>query len=87
VNTVAGYKLQSGSSCIDSGLTITTGVTGNPNAGGLDYWGNSVRLNPIISSDAGKNATKAFFDKAEASFSPRGHFVPTPHFVGRARID
>jgi hypothetical protein len=52
-NTVAGYKLQSGSSCIDSGLTITTNVTGNPNAGGLDYWGNSVPLNGA--TDRGAN--------------------------------
>jgi hypothetical protein len=53
LNTVAGYKLQPGSPCMDSGLTITTNVTGNPNAGGLDYWGNSVPFNGI--TDRGAN--------------------------------
>jgi hypothetical protein len=42
LNGEAGCKLQSGSPCIDSGTTITTTLTGNPNAGGLDYWGNRV---------------------------------------------
>ena len=52
-NTLAGYKLQPGSPCIDSGLTITTNLTGNPNAGGLDYWGNSVPFNGV--TDRGAN--------------------------------
>jgi len=53
VNTVAGYKLQSDLLRIDSGLTITTNITGNPNAGGRDYWGNSVPLNGA--TDRGAN--------------------------------
>jgi hypothetical protein len=53
VNTVAGYKLRSGSSSIGSGLTISTNVTGNPNAGRLDYWGNRVPLNGA--TDRGAN--------------------------------
>ena len=35
IDTLDGYKLQSGSPCIDSGRTI-------PGNGGLDYWGNPV---------------------------------------------
>jgi hypothetical protein len=53
LNTVAGYLLRSGSPCIDSGLTITTNLTGNPNAGGLDYWGNTVPFNGV--TDRGAN--------------------------------
>jgi hypothetical protein len=53
LNTVSGYKLQSGSPCIDSGLTITTNLTGNPNAGGLDFWGNIVPFNGV--TDRGAN--------------------------------
>jgi len=50
---VAGYKLQPGSPCIDSGMAISTDVTGNPNAGGLDYWGNGVPFNGA--TDRGAN--------------------------------
>lgn len=53
INTLTGYELQSGSPCIDSGLTITTNLTGNPNAGGLDFWGNSVTFNGA--TDRGAN--------------------------------
>jgi hypothetical protein len=43
LNSVTGYELQSNSPCITNpGLTITTNLTGNPNAGGLDFWGNIV---------------------------------------------
>ncbi|MEI6748543.1 MAG: DNRLRE domain-containing protein [Bacteroidota bacterium] len=35
LNTVSGYKLQSGSSCINTGKTIS-------NNGGRDYWGNAL---------------------------------------------
>ncbi len=37
-DTVDGYKLKSGSPCIDAGIDI-------PNNGGLDYWGNVVPQN------------------------------------------
>jgi hypothetical protein len=53
LNGVAGCKLQSGSPCIDSGTTITTTLTGNPNAGGLDYWGNRVPYKGV--TDRGAN--------------------------------
>ncbi len=53
LNTVAGYELQSGSPCIDSGTNITTSFTGNPNAGGLDFWGNTVPFNGV--TDRGAN--------------------------------
>ncbi len=39
-NTVAGYKLQAGSPCIDSGKVIA-------NNGGQDYWGNPVPFNGL----------------------------------------
>ena len=41
-STLAGYKLQTNSPCIDSGLTITTNLTGNNNAGGVDFFGVAV---------------------------------------------
>jgi hypothetical protein len=53
LNGVAGCKLQSGSPCIDSGLTITTTLTGNPNVNGFDYWGNRVPNNGV--PDRGAN--------------------------------
>jgi hypothetical protein len=45
LDSMSGYKLQFGSPCIDSGLTITAEITGNSNAGSLDYWGNQVPYN------------------------------------------
>jgi hypothetical protein len=41
-STLSGYKLQSGSPCINSGLTSTTNLAGNTNAGGLDFFGVTV---------------------------------------------
>jgi hypothetical protein len=38
LNSVRGYRLQTGSPCIDSGMTI-------PSNGGRDYWGNAVPYN------------------------------------------
>ncbi len=35
LDTVDGYKLEAGSPCVDSGMTI-------PESGGRDYWGNAV---------------------------------------------
>ena len=40
--TLGGYKLQAGSPCIDSGTNVTTTMTGNPNAGGLEFFGDQV---------------------------------------------
>ncbi len=42
MSTLGGYLLQAGSPCIDSGLLVTTAMTGNTNAGGLDFFGNLV---------------------------------------------
>jgi hypothetical protein len=53
LNGAAGCKPQSGSPCIDSGTTITTTLKGNPNAGGLDYWGNRVPYKGV--TDRGAN--------------------------------
>ena len=46
LNSVGGYKLQAGSPCIDSGMTIA-------NNGGRDYWGNAVPFNGT--TDRGAN--------------------------------
>jgi hypothetical protein len=53
VSTANGFKLQSNSPCIDSGLTITTTITGNSNAAGFDYWGNVVPWHGVV--DRGAN--------------------------------
>ena len=44
-SSLVGFKLQAGSPCIDSGVTVTTALTGNPNAGGLDIFSNTVPFN------------------------------------------
>lgn len=44
MSTLSGYKLQAGSPCIDSGLTITTNLIDNPNAGGLDFFSVAVPM-------------------------------------------
>jgi hypothetical protein len=53
LDSLPGYELQSGSPCIDTGLPITTNLIGNPNAGGRDFWGNTVPLN--AGTDRGAN--------------------------------
>lgn len=53
LSSLAGYKLLAGSPCIDSGLIITTNMTGNTNAGGLDFFGNPVAYNTV--PDRGAN--------------------------------
>jgi len=46
INTLSGYKLQSGSPCINSGFTI-------PNNGGFDFWGNKVPAKAGDATDRG----------------------------------
>ena len=43
--SLAGYKLQAGSPCIDSGLLITTNLAGNANTAALDFFNNAVPFN------------------------------------------
>jgi Lamin Tail Domain/Immunoglobulin domain len=45
MTTLGGYLLQSNSPCIDSGLTITTNMTGNANAVVFDFFGNPIPPN------------------------------------------
>jgi hypothetical protein len=47
MDTLTGYQLQPSSPCVDSGLIITTNITGNPNVGGIDFWGNAVPFNAM----------------------------------------
>ena len=55
MSTLSGYKLQSGSPCIDSGLLVTTNVTGNTNFVTMDFFGV-----PIPTNGTDRGATEWF---------------------------
>jgi hypothetical protein len=83
LSTVTGYELQPNSPGIaNPGLTITTNLTGNPNAGGLDFWGNIVPAGQP--PDRGANQWSAVFPPILGIGAPSGigavqiYFSDTP---------
>jgi hypothetical protein len=60
LSTLSGYKLQAGSPCIGSGLAITTNLIGNPNVGGLDFFGVAVPMGAGTDRGVGEIAIRKF---------------------------
>jgi hypothetical protein len=67
-NTVDGYKLQTGSPCIDSGKVVA-------NNGGHDYWGDTVPFNGVPDRGADEYSTSNTNQPPSISIPPQSQFV------------